>query len=173
MGAGDAWPVHPAQEKNQRIERRTSSIFSILRNRIRLATSEECIVASLVVFTSDVLGSPPCAKSPRRRSAASGSSVMREVMAANTRSAPAALQESGQGPARGVPWVGEDRRMATRRERNRPARQGRPDVGGGSPTARPRRSPPQTPLVSKSSPGLLITHHSSSVQAHRVFYIST
>ncbi len=57
----------PAQEKKTRIDRSTSSIFSVLRAPIRLAMSEECIVNSLVAFTIDGLGSPPTAKSPRQR----------------------------------------------------------------------------------------------------------
>jgi hypothetical protein len=66
-----------------------------------LATSDECIVNSFVVFTIDALGSPPCAKSPRRRCTEFGSYVMCEVMAASTRSSPEALKESGERTSAG------------------------------------------------------------------------
>ena len=76
-------------------DRRNSSIFSILRTQIGLTISEECIVNSLVIFSIDALGSPPSAKSPRRRCTAFGSSVMSEVMAASTRPAPPRCRGNG------------------------------------------------------------------------------
>ena len=65
-GGPSGYSIRP-QEKKRRNDRRTSSIFSVLRAPIRLAMSEECIVNSLVAFTIDGLGSRPSAKSPRQR----------------------------------------------------------------------------------------------------------